>query len=44
MIADDNSKIISKKRETLLNKDFRYIGLNSKFIGKHFVAHFSFSR
>ena len=44
MIVDDNSKNISKKRETLLNKDFRYIGVNSKFIGKHFVAHFSFSR
>ena len=44
MIVDDNSKNISKKRETLLNKDFRFIGVNSKFIGKHFVAHFSFSR
>ena len=44
MIVDDNSKNISKKRDTLLNKDFRYIGVNSKFIGKHFVAQFSFSR
>ena len=44
MIVDDNSKNTSKKRDTLLNKDFRYIGVNSKFIGKCFVAHFSFSR
>ena len=44
MIVDDNSKNTSKKRDTLLNKDFKYIGVNSKFIGKHFVAHFSFSR
>ena len=43
MIVDDNSKNTSKKRDTLLNKDFRYIGVNCKFIGKHFVAHFSFS-
>lgn len=44
MIVDDNSKNTSKKRDTLLNKDFKYIGVNSKFIGKNFVAHFSFSR
>ena len=44
MIVDDNSKKTSKKRDTLLNKDFRYIGVNSKFLGKTFVAHFSFSR
>ena len=44
MIVDDNSKNTSKKRDTLLNKDFRYIGINSTFIGKTFVAHFSFSR
>ena len=37
MIVDDNSKNTSKKRDTLLNKDFRYIGVNSKFIGKNFV-------
>ena len=44
MIVDDNSKNVTKKRNTLLNKNFRYIGICSKFIGKHFVAHFSFSR
>jgi hypothetical protein len=44
MIVDDNSKNLTKKRNTLLNKNFRYIGVCSKFIGKNFVAHFSFSR
>ena len=44
MIVDDNSKNVAKKRMTLLNKDFKYIGVNSKFIGKNFVAHFAFSR
>ena len=44
MIVDDNSKNVTKKRNTLLNKNFKYIGVNSKFIGKNFVAHFSFSR
>ena len=44
MIVDDNSKNMSKKRNTLLNKNFKYIGVCSKFIGKNFVAHLSFSR
>ena len=44
MIVDDNSKNTSKKRNTLLNKNFKYIGVYSKFIGKNFVAHLSFSR
>ena len=43
MIVDDNSKNTSKKRDTLLNPNFKFIGVNSKFIGKNFVAHFSFS-
>jgi hypothetical protein len=44
MIVDDNSKNVAKKRDTLLNKDFKFIGCNCKYIGKNFVAHFSFSR
>ena len=44
MIVDDNSKNTSKKRDTLLNRDLKYIGVNCKCIGKNFVAHFSFSR
>ena len=44
MIVDDTNKNIGKKRMTLLNKDLKYIGVNSKFIGKTFIAYFSFSR
>ena len=44
MIVDDTSKNAGKKRITLLNKDFRYIGVNSKFIGKTFIAYLSFSK
>ena len=28
----------------LLSKDFKYIGVNSKFIGKSFVAYLAFSK
>ena len=44
MIVDDTNKNAGKKRMTLLNKDLKYIGVNSKFIGKTFIAYFSFSR
>ncbi len=44
MIVDDTNKNAGKKRKALLNKDLKYIGVNSKFIGKTFVAYFSFSR
>lgn len=44
MIVDDNNKTLTKKRNTLLNKNLKYIGVCSKWIGKKFVAHFSFSR
>ena len=44
MIVDDNSKNSTKKRNTLLNKNFKYIGVCSKVVGKYFVAHFAFSR
>ncbi len=43
MIVDDSSKNAGKKRMALLNKDFRYIGVNSKFIGKTFIAYLTFS-
>ena len=43
MIVDDSSKNAGKKRMALLNKDFRYIGVNSKFIGKTFIAYVTFS-
>ena len=44
MIVDDSFNNIGKKRKALLNKNFKYIGVCSRFIGKNFVAHFSFSR
>ena len=44
MIVDDKEVMNGKKRECLLNPNFKYIGIDSKFIGKSFIAHFSFSK
>ena len=44
MIVDDSYKNAGKKRLALLNKDFKYIGVNSKFIGKTFIAYLAFSK
>ena len=44
MIVDDNERKARKKRKTLLNKDFKYIGVNCKFIGRTFIAYFGFSK
>ena len=44
MIVDDNIKNSGRKRQAILNKDFKYIGINSHFIGKTFVAYFAFSK
>ena len=44
MIVDDTEVMNGKKRECLLNPNFKYIGIDSKFIGKNFIAHFSFSK
>ena len=44
MIVDDTEFSKGKKRMSILNKEFRYIGIDSKFIGKNFIAHFSFSK
>ena len=44
MIVDDNGKNAGKKRMTLLNKDFKYIGVNCKFVGKTFIAYLGFSK
>ena len=43
MIVDDSLKKPGKKRQAVLNKDFKYIGINSKFVGKTFIAYFTFS-
>ena len=35
-------KTQEKKRMTLLDKNIKYIGVNSKFVGKTFIAYLSF--
>ena len=44
MIVDDSQKNPGRKRNAVLNKNFKYIGINSKFIGKTFIAYFTFSK
>ena len=44
MIVDDSHKNAGKKRECILNPEYKYIGINSKFIGKTFIAYFSFGK
>ena len=44
MIVDDSIKNAGKKRDAILSKDYKYIGINSHFVGKTFVAYFSFSK
>ena len=44
MIVDDSTKSPGKKRQAVLNPDYKYIGITSKFIGKTFIAYFTFSK
>ncbi len=44
MVVDDAEKFTGKKRNTVLNPDFGNIGVDSKFVGKKFVAHLAFSK
>ena len=44
MIVDDNKNMNGAKRNNILNPELKYIGINSTFIGKNFVAYFSFSK
>ena len=44
MIVDDSEKNPGKKRQAVLNPEFKYIGISSKFIGKTFIAYFAFSK
>ena len=44
MIVDDNEKNPGRKRNALLNEEFKYIGINNKFIGGKFLAYFTFSK
>ena len=43
MIVDDCGQNPGKKRKVLLNRNIRYIGVNSKKIGKTFIAYLAFS-
>lgn len=44
MIVDDNPQSVGKKRSAILNPELKYIAVNSKFIGKKFMAYYSFSK
>ena len=44
MIVDDTNKNAGKKRLALLNKELKYVGVTSKFVGKTFIAYFAFSK
>ena len=44
MIVDDREKNAGKKRSSLLNKDLKYIGVTSKFIGKNFIAYIALAK
>ena len=44
MVVDDNNKNAGKKRDAILNKDYKYIGISSKFYKNSFVAFLSFSK
>ena len=45
MIVDDrNKKDSGKKRKAILNKEYKYIGITSKYIDDIFISYFSFSK
>lgn len=45
MMVDDNvGSSVGKKRAAILNPSFRHIAINSNFIGKKFLAYYSFSK
>lgn len=44
MIVDDTKNMSGVRRNYLLNPEFKFIGIDSKFIEKKFVAYFSFSK
>jgi hypothetical protein len=44
MIVDDNFKNAGKKRDAVLNSEYKYIGISSKFYKKSFVAFLAFSK
>jgi len=44
MIIGDYKNAQNKKRNALLNPEYKYIAVNSKFIGDYFVSFFTFSK
>ena len=44
MVVDDSEKNPGKKRNALLNKEFKYIGISNKFFEGKFLAYFTFSK
>ena len=44
IVENKNKKDSGKKRKAILNKDFKFIGITSKFIDDIFIAYFSFSK
>ena len=44
MIVDYNFKNAGKKRDAVLNREYKYIGISSKFYKKSFVAFLAFSK
>ena len=44
MIVGDYVNAENKKRNALLNPEYKYIAINSKFLGNTFIAYFTFSK
>ena len=44
MVVDDSGKKSLMKRNDILNPEYKYIGITSTMIGKHFIAFFSFAK
>ena len=44
LIVDDSMNNPGKKRNAILNPEFKKIGIDSKFIGNIFISYFSFSK
>ena len=44
MIVDNSEYNSGKRRNTLLNENFKYIGITSRFIGKTFISYLSISK
>ena len=44
MIVGDYKDGQNKKRNAILNPEYKYIAINSKFIGNLFIAYYTFSK